>query len=181
MTNVPVKENVSVPSEAVDASTIVQDPRRNLQTYLQLCKDRTLNQENLNREYSVKALGIVTFAATIFGAGTSWIDSQDVSRFEWVILTLAGLLVCAIAILVFLCIVKPRDWSEPIKLSTHLLDHAQKENSTRFLSGIAKVSRDAIESNQEVLDKRSYSLKWITGLAVAELVFVVLIRILTLS
>ena len=181
MKNIPEKEEVALPSGAGSTSTIRQDPHGNLQIYLQLCKDRTLNQENLNREYSVKALGIVTFAATIFGAGTSWLEPQNVSSCEWVLLTLAGLLVCAIAILVLLSIVKPRDWSEPIKLSEDLLNHALKENSTKFLFGIAKVCRKAIKNNQGVLEKRSFSLKWITGLAVAELALLVLFRILTLS
>ena len=181
MTNVPEREEVALPFGVGSTSTIKQDPHGNLQIYLQLCKDRALNQENLNREYSVKALGIVTFAATIFGAGTSWFDPQNVSSCEWILLTLAGLLVCSIAILVFLCIVKPRDWNEPINLSEDLLNHALKENSTKFLLGIAKVCRKATKSNQGVLEKRSFSLKWITGLAVAELASLVFFRILTLS
>lgn len=43
--------------------------RSSVGVYLSLCRERVLSQENLNREYAVKATGVITFAATLFVFG----------------------------------------------------------------------------------------------------------------
>lgn len=161
----------------MSADSTTHDSRPNIQTYLELCKDRTLNQQNLNREFSVKALGIITYSTTLIGLGASWIKSEDISYFGWTFLILASICVLLIAYIVLGFIVAPREWKEPIKLSGDLLDEAHTADSLKFLSEVANKNQKAVESNQALLEKRSKGIKRITSLALAELLFVLVFRI----
>ena len=167
-------------AEGMSADSTTHDSLPNIQAYLQLCKDRTLNQQNLNREYSVKALGIITYSTTLLGVGASWIKPEDISYCGWMFLILASICVLWIASIVLGFIVAPRKWKEPIKLSEDLLGEACRTDSTTFLLEVAGINRKAVESNQALLNKRSEGLKRIALLALAELLFVLIFRIFLL-
>lgn len=153
----------------------------NIEAYLQLCRNRTQNQQDLNREHSVKALGIITYSTTLLGVGASWVSPGDVTAISWTFLILSSICVVGIALSVLMSIIKPRPWKEPIKISPELLEEAGTAGQKTFLLELAKKNQKAIEHNTEVLEKRSSSLKWITRLTFVELLFIVGFRIFLLS
>ena len=43
-----------------------------VRVYLELCRESVLDQDRVNRVYSTKASGIITFGAALFGIGEPW-------------------------------------------------------------------------------------------------------------
>lgn len=139
---------------------------RNLHHQLQICRDITLSQETLNREFSRKALIVIGFSATLFGSGIGW--AEEGQELECCIVLIMGVLAIIIAILGLVTIVKPRDWKEPRTLEDFQKITHQDED--RYLITLVNNYKTAQEANADTLkNKRGSSLKLISWLAVTQL------------
>lgn len=149
----------------------------NVDTYLQFGKERLASQENLNREFSIKALGITTFGATLFAIGASRYLGKNIHWMEGLLLILLGLCTFGIAALALHLVVKPKRWEQPFELS-EIYNRLGKMDPAKLTLTAAYMYEYATGKNHETLTKRAVSLKRLTCLALLELaVFVVLILI----
>ena len=140
----------------------------NVKTFLQLCRDRYLGHENLNKELQTKAIGITTFGATLFGISISWADGSPIGKMGFAILLVMGLCVVAMSILSLLLIIRPQNWSHPFKLEK-FQDLCNSLNHDSFGASLANTYKLAIYNNEEIIKKRSSHLARITKIAVGEL------------
>ena len=160
-----------------DPKHISEYIEENVVAYLQFGKERLASQENLNREFSTKALGITTFGATLFAIGASRDLGTNINWVEGLLLILLGLCTFGIAALALHLVVKPKRWEQPFELS-EIYNRLGKMDPATLTLTAAYMYECATGKNHETLTKRAFSLKCLTYLALLELaVFVGLLLV----
>ncbi len=146
--------------------------RSSASVYLSLCRERMLSQENLNREYAVKATGVITFAATLFVLGIAWDDWDSMLLLTKGVIGVMGLCVLVIAATALSLIIRPRNWRpacELGKIEKDALEAHGHLHYMRIVMGAAASYRKAAEENKEILGTKASCLTLITWVAVAEM------------
>ena len=145
--------------------------------YLELCRESVLDQDRVNRVYSTKASGIITFGAALFGIGEPWRHLVGGGVVEWVLFVALGLCVTLIAVPALSLIIRPREWAKYNLESAEqdARNTASGQEVGQTLMDGAKYYRAMIAFNDKALLLKAKCLTFITWAAVAELVcFIVL-------
>ena len=145
-----------------------EDVIKNATSHLSLCENAIVSQENLNREFSRKALGIITFSIALFGFGVRWGVQSDIFASKILVLLLSA---CAsmIAFMGIFGVVKPGTWMEPRRLS-FFQEIAFGANHTTYLRTLADTYGQAFEDNISRLKNKGKWLKTISCVALIQLV-----------
>ena len=140
----------------------------NIETYYQACLDQYTGQEAARREFTLKALGILTFCTTVFGVAVSSVEGTLSGIALLFLLVIAAALTLAIAL--GLCILIPRSWREQFDISRvrKLVDKNKEHNE--FVLKMADECKEAINYNRPKLDKSARKIQWLIVAAAIEVV-----------
>ena len=146
-----------------------------IEMYHQECRDRLSRQDSLAREFSVKALGILTFGATVFGVGTSFLGAgTKLDPFGLTLIIAIG--VSLLAMIIFAANILVADkWSDPSDVSSMQQD-LRKFSDRKFMEGYADTYVKAIGANQRKLQETAYSINWLIVAGMIELLFFIMFR-----
>ena len=156
-------------------------PRERLENWevcLQICKDRWLEQDRINRDYWNKAIGLTTFAVTLFGIGTSWINANkaSLSALDWCLAALLAACAIFIGVLAILCVYKPSDWQEPRNIN-EFRAWAEAVDRDTFLASVIAMYERTIYSNQKILNSKAKWVRRLCWFALAALLLFSLLRV----
>ena len=148
-----------------------EDIVNNTISHLDLCKDALSSQEARNREFSQKALGIITFSVTLFGFGVRWMadDEATFPLLIWCLVIALGACALIIAFVGIACVIKPGSWKESRRLDYFQCIALQAKHSS-YLATLADTHRKAAEANRTTLEARGKGLKAISWIALGQLV-----------
>lgn len=150
--------------------------KKNVGLYLDLGRERLLDQVRINREHSAKALGITTFGVTLFTIGISGSFDSHPSSLEWVLLSLLGLFGIGIAALSIGIVLRPQAWTQPFDLSNiYQLLGELKPDSLTLSAGY--MYEHAVRQNHTLLETRGNALNWMAILALMDLVAFVALKV----
>ena len=135
---------------------------------IQACRDEYLSQETQNREFSLKAIGIVAFSTTVFGAVITFADKEKMDWISWFFLLLTFSFLAG-TILNAKQVVIPKGWKRPLKINK-VLGKAQKDTGLSIGVGIGKAYANAIETNWTILDPKARFLKDLICCATAQII-----------
>ena len=159
----------STPNIPAKAGASEGDFAKNAAHHLNLCRDIILSQESLNREFSRKALGVITFSVTLFGFGVRWAASDHSSATISVLVVALGVCAVVIAFIGIAFVIKPGDWGEARRLS-YFQKVARGANHNAYLATLVDTYKKASEDNGVTLEARGKNLKVICWLALFQLV-----------
>ena len=155
----------------------------NTDAYYQSCLEEAKSQDAQNTEFSIKALGILTFGATIFGVGTSWIGPNSVQWIAWSFLAAMGGALAFVACYA-VRVLRPHKWRRAFDVSElrgvakeYESDKQESNNQNDFVREIADSYTMAIRWNWKILDHKADMLQCLIKAAVIELAAFVLFRI----
>ena len=167
VTDYDAKKHTLWPGETLPDIPLFQERRKkNSNTYYEACRDETRVQHQLNREYSVKSSGIITFGVAALGVATTLPESLS-GLFACILI---AVMASSLGVMSFLAvkILMPTTWKGPFHIPDlrESLSHYEPEN---LLRGMADGHAKAIKSNMEVLKSKGKNLKWLMIVAAIEL------------
>lgn len=149
----------------------------NIEKHLDVCRDAVLSQENRNKEFSQKALGIITFSATLFGFGARRTIECPCPNAEELLIIGLGICSLLIAFMGLSFVIKPKGWKEPRRLDFYQ-DIAHNEKKGDYLITLVDTYRQAVEQNEPILESKAGSLRKISWIAVVQLTLFIALRLL---
>ena len=135
---------------------------------LRLCKERMLDLERTNRDFSIKALGVVIFGDILFCAAAIWMYPVHTGFAEWMLLGTLGVLSSFVAAWAFFFIIIPGDWDEPPRVS-QVKEKAAVVTNDALVEKLSDHYVLAVEANEIVVSRRGSALRLITVVAAFEL------------
>lgn len=145
----------------------------NTKEYYQACRDQYASQEALNREFSIKTLGILTFCATVFGVAISLLEGKSEGYALTSLWFVGGALVLAVSL--GLWILLPRKHKCQFDISA-VRDRLGKEHGD-FMLMISDAYERAIQHNWAILRKNGRKMIGLTVVAAIELVAFIYLQI----
>ena len=142
---------------------------------IQGCRDEYLSQESLNREFSLKAIGIATFSIAVHSAAISIVFQkvEEIDYCVWVIFSLIS--ISLLAALVFaLKVAIPKRWERPFD-TKQLKGAAVKLQRNILVDRLGENYSEAIAHNKKVLTSKTKSLKWLIQLTAAQFILYVVL------
>lgn len=134
---------------------------------IQACRDEYLSQETQNREFSLKAIGIVAFSITVFGVVITFVNPEKIDSVS--VFFLSFISICLLVSIVFaILVVKPKHWVRPFDIK-HVLERTDEDGSA-LAAAMAKAYANAIDKNWRILDPKADYLIYLTYCAAAQVI-----------
>ena len=151
--------------EVPDTPLRMERKNKNVGVYYAAGRERAGIQEDTNRGFSTKALGAMTFGATLFGIGVS-LTKFDPNLFMFIWIG-AMLLVLLIMVPFGVAILNPKKWQYALYLSD-LHDALPNYDHDVLLEEVGHGYKSATDHNELVLGKRAFSLQCLIVLGIIE-------------
>ena len=151
-----------------DYEDSIETARDCADSFLAQCQNRVLSQERINREFAVKAMGIVTFAASMLVFGIDWEVWPDTFKLERLLGFAIGFCVLSIINPALSVIIRPRGlWNacDIGKIKLLALDARSGFDSVKLIRAIAASHQSAIQVNEKVLTDKAACLTFMTWTA----------------
>lgn len=143
--------------------------KKNASAYFEACKHESRLQHETNREYSIKASGLLMFGITALGVATTFTEPSDWGVVACWLVAIQGI-VLAVMSYFAMQILMPKTWKGPFNIPELKASLAHYEPDS-LLTGMANGYAKAIKKNKdEVLDPKGEALKRLTAAAAIELV-----------
>ena len=155
--------------------------RDSAEVFLAQCQNRVLSQERFNRECAVKAMGIVTFAASMLVFGVDWGAWPESSILERLLGFALAASVLSIITSALSVIIRPRGWWNACdlgKIEMLALNARNDADSVKLIRAIAASHQTAIQENEKVLTNKAACLTFMTFTAMLPLFFLCLLKFL---
>ena len=149
-----------------DTPLRIKRKKENIDVYYKMGQERALIQEDTNRDFSSKTLGIMAFGATIFGVGLS-LAAVEQSLF-WIIWLGVMLLILAIMAFLGIAILSPKKWEYALYLSD-LHDSLSDYDHDVLLEEVGHGYANATGHNELVLGDKASLFRWLLALGIIEL------------
>ncbi len=149
-----------------DTPLRIKRKKENVDVYYKMGQERALIQEDTNRDFSSKTLGVMAFGATIFGVGLSLADVEQ-SLF-WVIWLGVMLLILAVMAFLGIEILSPKKWEYALYLSD-LHDSLSDYDHDVLLEEVGHGYANATDHNELILGDKASLFRWLLALGIVEL------------
>ena len=149
-----------------DTPLRIKRKKENIDVYYKMGQERALIQEDTNRDFSSKTLGVMAFGATIFGVGLSLSDIEQ--NLFWAICLGVMLLILAVMAFLGIAILSPKKWQYALHLS-ELHDSLANYDPDVLLEEVGHGYTNATDHNETVLRGKAFLFKWLLGLGIVEL------------
>ena len=148
-----------------------KDITKNVDTYLQLCRDRYAEHEDRKKTFSAKSMRLVLFGITL-----GWIVYRIAGDgiISEILLISIGLCVVSMSIIALLLINIPKAWDHPFQLEAFEGMYSDIEPMS-FNASLANTYRKSIDKNTTILARDARYFKAVTIITTVELLLALLL------